>query len=359
MEFREVRVGELEAFVRSELYRRSAHCPISRHRALSQAANPRAVPEGPALVLAVEDGQVVGYVGFLPDAIGKEKIYWNSGWWVADEFKNIALPLFFQFLQKARERVLLTDLTPHTEAIIRRLHFFRFREMAPGLRGYLRFNLGDLLPQRRPALAPLRPAFRALDGLANLLIGARNALRRYPLPREIKIEPIATFTEADRAFIEAHSENELTRRGPDDILWIKDNPWVLPGDGCSIDYSHYYFTAVSDDFETRLLRISWLGETKAILFTRRLNQHFTSPYLYFEEDILPVLAAYLYRQMIRGRCIHFTTFHPKLKDYMLQNPSPFVFQKDIRRTFAYHEKVGGYIPEGAVLQDGDGDVAFC
>lgn len=359
MEFREIKVGELEAFLASDLYRQSTHCPISRHRALSQAANPRADADDPALALAVEGGQVIGYAGFLPDRIGQEKMYWNSGWWVAEEYKNIALPLFFQFLQKSRERVLLTDLTPHTEAIIRRLHFFRFREMAPGLRGYLQFNLGELLPQRLPKLAPLRPLFRLIDFKANLLIGTRNALRRYPIPKEIRIEPIDAFTESDRAFIQTHSENELIRRGPEDILWIRDNPWALPSDECAIDYSHYYFTAVADGFETRLLRFSWLGETRAILLTRRLNRHFAVPFLYFEEGNLPELANYIYRQLIRGQCVHFTTFNPKLKAYMQQRPSPFIFQKDIRRTFAYHEKLESLIPADFVLQDGEGDVAFC
>lgn len=359
MEFREIKLGELEAFIRSDLYRSSAHCPISRHRALSQAANPRADADDPALVLAVEGGQVVGYVGFLPDRIGTEKIYWNSGWWVAEEHKPIALSLFLQFLQKARERVLLTDLTPHTEAIIRRLHFFRFHEMAPGLRGYLKFNLGEIMPQRRPGLAPLRPLFQLVDFKANLLLEARNALRRYPIRREVRIEPVGDFTGSDRAFISAHSGNELTRRGPEELLWIRDNPWVLPADECAVDYSHYYFTAVTDDFETRLLRFTWLGETRAILFTRRLNRNFAVPYLYFEEDILPELANYIYRQLIKGRCIHFTTFNQRLKAYMLENPSPFIVRRDIRRTFAYHENLEPLIPENFELQDGDGDVAFC
>ncbi|MCB9288871.1 MAG: hypothetical protein H6560_16300 [Lewinellaceae bacterium] len=359
MEFRVVKTGELEAFIRSDLYRRSTHCPISRHRARSQAANPRAEAGGPALVLAVKDEEVVGFVGFLPDRIGQESVYWNSGWWVAEEHKDIALPLFFQFLQKSRERVLLTDLTPHTEAIIRRLHFFRFREMAPGLRGYLRFNLGELLPQRRPGLAPLRPLFRMIDFKANLLLWARNALKRYPIPKEARIETINTFSDSDRAFMASHSENELTRRGPEELLWILNNPWVLPSEECAEDYSHYFFTAVADDFESRLLRFSWLGETRAILFTRQLNRNLAVPYLYFEEDILPVLVNYIYRQLIRGRCIHFTTFNQRLKAFMLENPSPFIFKKDIRRTFAYHEKLQGLIPDEVELQDGDGDVAFC
>lgn len=359
MEFREIRVGELGAFLQSGLYRQSAHCPITRHRALSQAANPRAEADDPAQVLAVEEEQVVGYAGFLPDRMGGEKVYWNSGWWVAEEHKPIALTLFLQFLQKARERVLLTDLTPHTEAIVRRLHFFRFREMAPGLRGYLKFNLGDLLPQRRPGLAPWRPLFQLIDFKANLLIGARNALRRYPIPREVRIEPIDSLDESDRAFIKAHSEGELTRRGPEELLWIRDNPWVLPAGECALDYSHYYFTAVAEDFETRLLRISRLGETKAILFTRRLNRAFTIPYLYFEDDILPEMAHYIYRQLIKGRYIHFTTFNQRLKAYLLENPSPFIFSKGIRRVFSYHEKLENLIPENFELQDGDGDMAFC
>lgn len=353
MEYKLIKIGELEAFVGSRLYLDSKNCPITRHRAHSQLKNPRANADDPALLLAVSNENIVGYIGFLPDEIGGETVYWNSCWWVAKEYKSIAVALLLQFIKIGKERIVLTDFTPHTEEIVRQLRFFEMTNLEEGFRGYLRFNLAELLPRKYPWLNVFRAFLRPLDYLANGIVGLRNKGLTFKVM--MKVEEVANLTEDDSAFIAQQSKNELMKRGRRDIQWIRDFPWVKES---SHDYSHYYFSSSSTDFETKVIRLTNEEKVCAIIYFRRLNRHLTVPYLYFQKTALKEVVNIVLNEAIVSNCITFTTFNPMLKK-SLESTSAFIKKVTLQKKFAYHKSIKAWIHHPVVLQDGDGDAAFC
>jgi hypothetical protein len=359
MKFLEIKVGALEEFLTSATYLKALNSPISRHRAISQARNPLADQEDVALILALDGEQIVGYIGLLPDLLNGKKVYWNSCWWVAETHKSVGLPLLFQLIKKGKEAILLTDLTPHTTAIISQLRFFDFRDMPDGIRGYLLLELACLLPRRWPGLSPLKPLLGVIDSLVNLFIKVVNPLRRSKNAPEFSVEPIDHFSDTDLIFIEQHSESETIRRSPESLIWILNNPWVLNENEIAMDYSNYHFTATAKDYQMQLLRFTVEGKIKAIALYRRLNRKAFIPYLYVEPDFVPAFTKYIYQLLLNQSCTYFTTFHPLLRSYIEKHGGPFLFRKSIKRTFAYHKKLEKDIPQQLFLQDGDGDVVFC
>ena len=132
--------------------------PISRHRAWSHIRNPRVSEDDVILVLAMVEGKMAGYLGVLADYIylngQKEKAGWLSCMWVDPEVRGqgIAKKLLNRVLERWDNRILVTEFTPAAKGLYDRSQQFQDLKISEGLRGFLRFNLDELLPKKFPAL---------------------------------------------------------------------------------------------------------------------------------------------------------------------------------------------------------------
>jgi hypothetical protein len=102
MKIREITVGELPDFVRSEEYALLKPKPITLSRALSQFKNPQARPEDVALVFASENHTLLAFAGILPHAAkgSEELVFSNSGWWVHPELgRKLGLTVLLKAFQ--------------------------------------------------------------------------------------------------------------------------------------------------------------------------------------------------------------------------------------------------------------------
>jgi GNAT superfamily N-acetyltransferase len=95
------------------------------------ACNPRAEPDDTLLILAWLEGELVGYLGVLPDLYfvadkPPEKCGWLSCLWVSDQHrgKSIAKLLVTKGVQAIGGRVLLTEFTPQAKQLYDKLGFF-------------------------------------------------------------------------------------------------------------------------------------------------------------------------------------------------------------------------------------------
>lgn len=349
MEIKTISILELPQFVKSSLYKNSNNCPITIHRAISQSKNPRADNDDPALIIAIEKENIVGYIGFLPDNITDTKVYWNSCWWVDDNYKTIAIPLLLKFIKEGKERIILTDFTPHTKEIIKKLNFFTVIKLDEGFRGYLKFNLAEILPKRNKKLKPFKFLFTIFDKLANGIMQPKTS------SLSLNEEVIATLNEPDSQFITKHSQTELIKRNVPELEWISKNPWVKNSDK---NYDNYHFTASVKDFNTKIVRLLDNDKPVAIVYLRQLNHQLTIPFIYFEKEYLNQVAQFIFNEAIKEKCINITTFNPLLKSKFSAD-FKFVIKRELNRDFAFHNSIQHIIKKPVILQDGDSDVAFC
>lgn len=73
MRIREIKIGELPGFVKSEEYEKLRTKPITPLRAHSQYKNPHADAEETALVFAAENDTLYAFAGIFP-----HKTFWNK-----------------------------------------------------------------------------------------------------------------------------------------------------------------------------------------------------------------------------------------------------------------------------------------
>jgi len=349
MELKTILISELLDFVKSDLYKSSNCCPITAHRATSQYNNPRADKNDPALIIALDNKNIVGFIGFLPDKIGTSKVYWNSCWWVNKEYSNVAIPLLLNFIKTGKEQIIITDLTPHTKKIIEQLNFFNTIKLNNGFRGYLKLNLSEVLPKRNPKLKPLKILFKIIDSCVNVLIHPKTKATK------LKSEKITKLNNIDIEFIKSHSKQEIIQRNSPEIEWIANFPWVK---NTSKKYDNYPFTSSAKQFNIEITRLTENNKTVAIIYLRRLNNKLTIPFIYYEATYTNQVAQFLYNKTVSHKCINLTTYNIKIAD-ALKKDFTFIIKRELTRDFAYHQSLQHLIKNPVILQDGDGDVAFC
>ena len=356
MRFKHIHIAELDAFLASDLYLQSDYCPISRHRAISQRNNPQADREDVALVLAIKEEQIIGYIGLLPDRIGEEKVYWNSCWWASEEHRTVALPLLLEFLKVADKRILLTDMPPHTEQIIRKLKIAKIIDLPAGMVGYIGVKLANWLPERIPFMNYFKSLLLFMDCMFNTLLKVYYKLR-IPKSKAAAI-PINDYTYRDVGFISLHSSEELICRSPEDLMWIINNPWVLENDVAQYQYENYYFTAVAKKARFEFLRLQKNNKLIAILYVRVINDQLMTPYIYCDDKDMYEVARFLIHRMLEENCTNILVYNQALKKALLKQ-GRFLFKKEVARNFAWHPSLDHLMNGVFKLQDGDGDVAFC
>ncbi len=349
MELKTILISELPDFVKSDLYKNAKTCPITVHRAISQLNNPRADKNDPALIIATDKNNIVGFIGFLPDKIKNTKVYWNSCWWVNKEYSKVAIPLLLNFIKTGKEKISLTDYTPHTKEIVNKLHFFNIIKLNNGFRGYLKLNLSEVLPKRNVKLKPFRKFFKIFDRCINMLFHPKTK------PTNFKSEEITTFNKYDIEFIKTHSKHELIQRNSSEIEWVANFPWVK---NTSNNYKNYPFTSSALQFSTHITRLTENNKTIAIIYLRRLNNHLTIPFIYYEAIYVNQIAQFIYNQAVNQKCIDLTIFNIKIAE-TLKKEYTFIIKRELTRDFAFHESLQQLIKNPVILQDGDGDVAFC
>lgn len=364
MQIREITIGELDDFAKSGLWQQLQPKPITPLRAVSQSKNPRAHPGDVALVIAYEGNTLAGLAGILPDAVNgqvDQKAYSNTCWWVNEsEGRRLALPLFMKALAHCRERMFLTDMTPHTLAILEKTNWFEFPAMTSGRRGYLKFNLHEVLPAKRPNLGKLTPLIRLFDKGLNLLFSPLRMInrKRFGL-KNIKVEIPGSLNQELHVFMEQHSSHEFTRRGALDLEWIVRYPWIKTQQEATLaDAFNYPFSHIVHRFEQYFVHLSTSGKTIGLLLISIREGHMKVPYAYFDQNDAPLIVKAIYGQAVLKKAVTLTLFRPSLVEAMQSAPHPFLFRKSIRRLAAVSRELSGLYRQYPDLQDGDGDVVF-
>lgn len=364
MQIREITISELPDFVQSKLWQQLQPKPITSLRAISQSLNPRANPEEVALVIAFEENRLMALAGILPNYINGQadkKAASNTGWW-ADAIKGrqIAFPLLMKAFALCHERMFMTDLTPHTRSILEKTGRFDFPDVPYGIRGFLKFNLHEILPVKVPSTRPFMPLLRISDNFLNLMFSPFRLLNhsRFSL-KEVKAERLNTLNESLHTYIDEHSQHEFIRRKGTELEWIVQHPWITTkAADPSAPAVNYPFSHIVKSFEQYFLHLSIQGKTIGLLMISIRDGHLKVPYAYFEKNNAPLILKVIYRQAVMKNAVTLTLFLPELTEQMRLAAHPFIFRKRIKRLAAVSKCLYALFGQYPRLQDGDGDVVF-
>ena len=364
MQLAEITVAELPDFMNSSLWHQLEPKPLTPLRAFSQFHNPRARQTDTALIIAYENNSLIALVGLLPNLVNGQVgqiAHSNTGWWVdAAKGKQLAIPLFLKAFAKCNQRMFMTNCTPHTLSILQKTNWFEFPQTAPGRRGFLKFNLNEVIPTKLPAAIKLKPLLKMMDLTINILMSPVQIINRLRFTKKVpQVEYLTSLPPELHSFIEIHSEKEFTRRSGADLEWIMKYPWIeQKNHNQSVTAIEYPFSHLVGSFEQYFVKITASGQTIGLLFISVRDGHLRVPYVYFQEkDALQVLKV-IYQQVVLKNVITLTVFCPKLVNLMDSVSHPFIFKKKIKRLMAISKQLTDLYLKYPEIQDGDGDVAF-
>jgi GNAT superfamily N-acetyltransferase len=362
MDIRVYTTGNILEFVSSDQFSRLKNIPITKHRALSYAHNPRADASDKILFVAFENDEVAGYLGALPEKIFYQgewrRMTWLSCFWIDPQFrgKNISKQLFDLALKEWNNTAMITNMKPGTLKIYERTGYFHDPVTRIGIRGYLRFNLSEILPPIGGVFSKIKPVFQVLDFVFNIF----NAIRLvfypgYKIDNNLHYEYVEEISPEAGTLIDKYNKFYLIRRGKQDLEWIKSYPWVLEQEE-DADSRRYYFSSVSKRFFYHQVEFhDENGNIVAYLMLSIRDNHLTVPYVFYSKAMEPNLVKFLFNTMLDFQLNMLTVFHPELSKAIRTIKSPFLYKKKILRPY--------FIPKtldlsDLIFQDGDGDCVF-
>lgn len=353
----------LHQFIYSESFDKLINIPISKHRAISQINNPRADKDDVLLVAQFEENKTVGYLGILPDYIfigeRKEKIGWLTCFWVDEKYKshNIAANLFLRAIRAYNKKIFITNIVPWLEPVYQKTKIFLPTKYKFGFRGYLRFNLSEILSSKNTFFKKIYPLLKIIDCLLNALIDLRFILNKVEKVKDINYDYVVTLDEISDEFIKKYSTNNWNRREKIELKWIIENPWLIEGIEKDKKASKYYFSYLNRQFFTQIIKFSDTSNKLVCLLIINIRNHnLTVPYLFCDKENFNLVAKFIIHTMIKLKLNMVTIFQEEFSMYFNQIKTPFLFKKTIKKPYFISKELSDI--DYLKFQDGDGDCAF-
>jgi len=361
MRFEEYTLSELVHYTLTDRYEQSTVVPITRHRARSQVKNPRANSEDIVLIIAYNDkDEIIGYIGALPDWISGDmhkKMAWNSCWWVDPvKGREAAMPLFYRFLDRWDSKVMFSELTPQTFQIVSRIEFFE-SNIIKGCRGYLRLPLSEILPAKKNVFRSIRWLLCAFDTVFNLFWEIRLKIWASVNKKVMKYQFVGSIDDETTRLINQSIQNELLKRGEEELIWIRDHPWLIEGRPDTYA-GRYHFASHARHFLHQWVKIKSGDDLRAFLVITLRDGHLKVPYLYCTPGSLPGILNFLLHYMITNKVLYISIYRSDFADCIMESKTPMWYKKRIPRYTAVSKNLSGFLPGNYFLQDGDGDCVF-
>jgi len=350
-------------FIYSERFDELINVPINKHRAISQINNPRADKDDVLLVAQFDENRTVGYLGILPDYIfigeNKEKVGWLTCFWVDDKYKshNIAANLFLRSMRAYNKKIFITNIVPWLEPVYQKTKLFFPTKYKIGFRGYLRFNLSEILSSKNTFFKKITPLLKVCDFLLNSVADLRLLFYLKDILKEVRYDYVVSLDEIPDDFIKIHNTKSWNKREKKELNWIIQNPWLIEGIEKDKRTSRYYFSYLNRQFFTQIIKFSNNSNNLVGLIIINIrNNNLTVPYIFCNKDNYNLVAKFIVYTMINLKLNMFTTFHEDFSVYFNQINVPFLFKKSIKKPYFISKMFEDV--KNLNFQDGDGDCAF-
>ena len=363
MTFKEIKVSELEEFINSDFFNNSEFIPISKHRAISHANNPRAVSDDVSLILALEENEMAGYIGLLPDYFyvndKVEKVGWLSCLWVSPKHrgKNITKNLLKRAWETYKSNVCATEFTLEAQRIYESIGEFVPLQKMKGKKVMLRVDITDILFRKQPKLRFLSRFIKILEKLINSIIDLRLTLLKKRNKIKLKIEKVKEIDPELAFFIKRKNGNELTKREAKELNWILKYPWILESSKKDKLCKKYFFTSVQNRFEYFPYKIYNENNTlEGFIILELRNNQLKVPYAYYNLEAAKSVLQIIVKEMIELRVNILTLFDKELIAHLDEHP--FLITKDTYRSYLISKKFNTLKISDYKIHAGDGDCAF-
>ncbi len=365
---KDIKISQLKEFINSDEYKELQHIPISKLRAISNINNPRGDKDDKVLFLAYDDNRFIGYLGALPDFVfnaGKKfKVAWLSCMWIEPLYRKegIALKLMNHANEIWESNLLITNFIPQSKAVFDKTNTYTDFLTLNGIRGYLRFNIAEILSNKKSFYKKNRFILICIDIILNLINEIR-LLLWIIFKRSLKyiIEYVNEIDNELDEFIQLHSSDSLSRRQKEDFNWIIKYPWVIESSKKNNDAKRYAFSYVAKKFS--YLNIKVLNEQNniiAFLNITRHNSHLKTPYLFFKDKYINVVYDVIIKLALKLKIKTFTTYNSQLAKFIKSKPNPFILTRKMQYqsiiTKNLEQKIGYY--NNIKFFEGDGDGVF-
>ncbi|MES2826359.1 MAG: hypothetical protein V4732_22395 [Pseudomonadota bacterium] len=318
---------------------------ISKNRAISAIHNPRAQKDDVVLAAAFEGDKLVGYHGALPDTIYVDnephRFAWGSCWWVDDALRG-------QRIGSLLKEKLITCWQQR----------FASRDVSP-----------DAL--RSMTKSGLAKAFKKENGIdfqfqygtlnANKYSDMSDWDKNTHLPPGYRIEYLSQLDTQARKFIDQNNIHEIFRRSSNELNWIKLYPWCSQEPDCKLamlQQSYFFDLKYSRFFNVFIKILDNKNNVTAVMMLMVCNDRLSVPYIYYNEDSLPLICSTIGKLIFHLGITHFRTYNEYLIASMKIAGPPVIAHINVQRTTLFSPDMYNLPKRDAYLQDGDGDCAF-
>jgi hypothetical protein len=367
MEFKTFTVADLGLALLSEDFWLTKTLPITRQKAWSICHNPRAEKDDPALLVAYQDNQVVGYLGILPDKVfldnADHKLGWLTGWWVDPniETKAVGAILLYKALNAYRDRL---GVSGGSKAARKALHASqKFIALNPlkGLDIRFRFNATGAILGEFPRMKLFRVGFKFADIMLDEVVNLRRFFweRRTHICRRLAFEYISSIDEETERFIERHNHHDLTRKGKAALDWIMTYPWIVSAPQKDSASRRYFFSSISARFF--YLGVKVFEQNNGMIGFLMLSvrdDRMRVVYSHFENRHAPSIAAAAVYQALAMDVSTLSLYDKPLIESVSGLRCPFWSTKSISRGFFLSKTFADSSLTDCRLHGGDGDFAF-
>jgi GNAT superfamily N-acetyltransferase len=364
---KDIKISQLDEFINSDEYKELKNIPITPQRAASHIYNPKGDKDDVVLFLAYDLNKFIGYLGALSDRfiIGDVslKVAWLSSMWIDKDYRRqgIAVQLLNHACQKWNSNLLITNYIPVSKKTFEKTGKFTEFKSLQGLRGYLRFNMAEIILLKRPGLKGIRRLLLLFDFLANIINGCRLAFWKAAMNiSRMKIEYLNGIDNETARFIGQSTRNNISPKDKAVLEWIKNYPWVLNTPFKDEISRRYEFSVVSRNFNQLYIKIASNNKIIAFLMLTVHGTHLKTPYLFFDSNYGDVVRKVIYAHLLNLKIRTFTTYHPELIKVLRSKRNPFILVRKMAQDSLITKELLQKIKDADkyVLMEGDGDCAF-
>lgn len=285
MEITEYTKRDLRALVEDESFWMQPRLPITRRRAFAQIANPRADEKDTVLLTAHSNGQLIAYLGVLPDRVatpqgGPVRFGWLTAWWADKESKQRLAGMKVLFTAMKRYGNKVAASFPSSEAARAYIGTGLFQEQARNARSYF--------------ILSLPPSAGVLGRVTRWLAGAKNRLvcGRAVASRQLQIEAVETLNEGMKSFIDDWAREDPLSRDSVYWNWVLQHPWMSAGVEDRAVQKSYEFSVFAEDFRQIALFVGRHGKIAGFLVLTLRDGRLTLKYACYDPaDVADVAIA--------------------------------------------------------------------